>query len=146
MKQILFLMAMLVSSLQFAMAGDVVTRDVNKLPVAAREMISKHFPQTKVSYIKIEKDLFQSTSYDVKLADGIELEFNSKGEWLEIDCKNKAVPSTFIPQAISKYMKANYSGHKTVKIERNRKGYELTLENGLEVDFDQFGGFLKLSD
>lgn len=146
MKKILFLMAMLVSFLQFAMAGDVVTRDVNKLPVAAREMISKHFPQTKVSYIKIEKDLFQSTSYDVKLADGIELEFNSKGEWLEIDCKNKAVPSTFIPQAISKYMKANYSGHKTVKIERNRKGYELTLENGLEVDFDQFGGFLKLSD
>ncbi len=146
MKKILFLMAMLVSSLQFAMAGDVVTRDVNKLPVAAREMISKHFPQTKVSYIKIEKDLFQSTSYDVKLADGIELEFNSKGEWLEIDCKNKAVPSTFIPQAISKYMKANYSGHKTVKIERDRKGYELTLENGLEVDFDQFGGFLKLSD
>lgn len=65
---------------------------------------------------------------------------------LEIDCKNKAVPSTFIPQAISKYMKANYNGHKTVKIERNRKGYELTLENGLEVDFDQFGGFLKLSD
>ena len=146
MRKILFLMAMLVCSLQFAMARDVVTRDVNKLPVAAREMIGKHFSQTKVAYIKIEKDLFQSTSYDVKLADGIELEFNSKGEWLEIDCKNKAVPSTFIPQAISKYMKANYNGHKTVKIERNRKGYELTLENGLEVDFDQFGGFLKLSD
>ena len=146
MRKILFLMAMLVCSLQFAMAGDVVTRDVNKLPVAAREMIGNHFSQTKVAYIKIEKDLFQTTSYDVKLADGIELEFNSKGEWLEIDCKNKSVPSTFIPQAISKYMKANYNGHKTVKIERNRKGYELTLENGLEVDFDQFGGFLKLSD
>ena len=60
-------MAMLVCSLQFAMAGDVVTRDVNKLPVAAREMIGKHFSQTKVAYIKIEKDLFQSTSYDVNL-------------------------------------------------------------------------------
>ena len=145
MRKILFLMAMLVCSLQFAMAGDVVTRDVNKLPVAAREMIGKHFSQTKVAYIKIEKDLFQTTSYDVKLADGIELEFNSKGEWLEI-CLLYTSPSTFIPQAISKYMKANYNGHKTVKIERNRKGYELTLENGLEVDFDQFGGFLKLSD
>ena len=43
MRKILFLMAMLVCSLQFAMAGDVVTRDVNKLPVAAREMIGKHF-------------------------------------------------------------------------------------------------------
>ena len=146
MRKILFLMAMLVCSLQFAMAGDVVTRDVNKLPVAAREMIGKHFSQTKVAFSLLRIDLFQTTSYDVKLADGIELEFNSKGEWLEIDCKNKAVPSTFIPQAISKYMKANYNGHKTVKIERNRKGYELTLENGLEVDFDQFGGFLKLSD
>ena len=30
MRKILFLMAMLVCSLQFAMAGDVVTRDVNK--------------------------------------------------------------------------------------------------------------------
>jgi len=47
---------------------------------------------------------------------------------------------------LPKYMKANYNGHKTVKTERNRKGYDLTLENGLEVDFDQFGGFLKLSD
>ena len=65
MRKILFLMAMLVCSLQFAMAGDVVTRDVNKLPVAAREMIGKHFSQTKVAYIKIEKDLFQSTSYAV---------------------------------------------------------------------------------
>lgn len=146
MKKILLLMALMVGVLQFAMAGDVVTRDVNKLPVAAREMLSKNFPQTKVSYIKIEKDLFLSTSYDVKLADGVELEFNSKGEWLEIDCKDKAVPATFIPQTISKYMKANYNGHKVVKIERNRKGYDLTLENGLEVDFDQFGGFLKLSD
>ena len=44
----------------------------------------------------------------------------------------------------SAYRIASHS--QVVKIERNRKGYELTLENGLEVDFDQFGGFLKLSD
>lgn len=146
MKKILFLIAMVVCSLQFTYAGDVVTRDVNKLPVAAREMISKYFPQSKVSYIKIEKDLLQSTSYEVKLSDGIGLDFNSKGEWLEIDCKDKSVPAAFIPQTVSKYMKANYSEHKVVKIERDRKGYELTLENGLEVDFDQFGAFLKLSN
>lgn len=145
MKRTLFFIAMILCALQFTMAGDV-TRDINKLPVAAREMISKHFPQAKVAYIKIDKDLFLSTSYDVKLSDGIELEFNSKGEWLDINCKNKAVPAAFIPQTISKYMQANYSGHRIVKIERDRKGYELTLENGLEVDFDPFGGFLKLSD
>lgn len=146
MKKIMFLMAMLVCSLQFAMAGDVVTRDINKLPVAAREMIGKHFPQAKVAYIKIEKDFLQPASYDVKLDGGIELEFDSKGAWTEIDCKGKPVPAVLIPQAIADYMKANYREHKTVKVERNRKGYELTLENGLEVDFDRFGSFLKLSD
>lgn len=146
MKKILFLIAMVMCSVQYGLASDVVTRDVNQLPVAAREMIIKQFPQSKVSYIKIEKDLFQSPSYDVKLSDGIELEFNSNGEWVEIDCKNQSVPDTFIPKTISKYMNDNYNGHKLVKIERDRKGYEVTLDNGLEVDFDQFGAFLKLSD
>lgn len=146
MRKVLLLLVMIWGVFQFALAGDIVTRDVNKLPVAAREMIGRQFPKTKVAYIKIDKDLLQSTSYDVKLADGVELEFDSKGEWLEIDCKRNSVPTAFIPRTISKYMEANYGGHKIVKMERGRKGYELTLENGLEVDFDQFGGFLKLSD
>ena len=115
--------------------------------VAARQSVGTAGDgERDVEYIKIEKDLFLSTSYDVKMSDGIELEFNSKGEWIEIDCKNKAVPAIFIPNTIVKYMQKNYGGHKIIKIERDRKGYELTLENGLEVDFDQFGGFLKLSD
>lgn len=104
MKKIFALFALLLCFVQFSQAGDKVTRDVNKLPVAAREMINKHFPQAKVEYIKIEKDLFLSTSYDVKMSDGIELEFNSKGEWIEIDCKNKAVPAIFIPNTIVKYL------------------------------------------
>ena len=59
MRKILFLMAMLVCSLQFAMAGDVVTRDVNKLPVAAREMIGKHFSQTKVRISRLKRTCFR---------------------------------------------------------------------------------------
>ena len=42
-----------------------------------------------MQFFFVQKDLFLSTSYDVKMSDGIELEFNSKGEWVEIDCKNK---------------------------------------------------------
>ena len=56
MKKIFALFALLLCFVQFSQAGDKVTRDVNKLPVAAREMINKHFPQAKVEYIKIEKD------------------------------------------------------------------------------------------
>ena len=50
---------MLVCSLQFAMAGDVVTRDVNKL-LLPREMIANIFSRTpKVAYIKIERTCFR---------------------------------------------------------------------------------------
>ena len=46
MRKILFLMAMLVCSLQFAMAGCVVNRGVNKLSVALPEMVGQPFSQT----------------------------------------------------------------------------------------------------
>ena len=146
MKKIIFLIVLMVGSIRLAMADDVVTRDVNQLPLAARELIDKQFSHRKVDFIKIERDLFEETTYEVKLDDGTELEFNSKGGWVEIDAKKDDVPSEFIPQSIQEYMKDHYKGEKIVKIERDRKGYELTLENGLEVNFDQFGKFLKLSN
>lgn len=45
MKKIFALFALLLCFVQFCQAGDKVTRDVNKLPVAAREMINKHLYQ-----------------------------------------------------------------------------------------------------
>ena len=74
------------------------------------------------------------------------VQFSQAGDKVTRDVNKLPVPAIFIPNTIVKYMQKNYGGHKIIKIERDRKGYELTLENGLEVDFDQFGGFLKLSD
>lgn len=146
MKKFLFLTAMVIGIVQFAMAADVVTTDVNKLPAAAREMLNRHFPDLRVTSIKIDKDLFEAANYEVKLENGTEVEFNADGEWTEIDCKNNPVPPFFVPQAISRYMNDNYNGHKIVKIERDRKGYELTLENGWEVEFDRLEKFVKVSE
>lgn len=146
MKKVLFLVAMVIGVFQFAMAIDVVTTDVNKLPAMAREMISRDFPNSRVASIKIDKDLFEAASYEVKLENGTEVEFNANGEWVEIDCKNNPVPAFFIPQGIARYMNDNYNGHKIVKIERDRKGYELTLHNGWEVEFDRYDKFVKVSE
>ena len=89
MKKIFALFALLLCFVQFSQAGDKVTRDVNKLPVAAREMINKHFPQAKVEYIKIEKDLFLSTvGFEISAvpmlpeSDLLYLYLYSKVEWL----------------------------------------------------------------
>lgn len=60
MKKIFALFALLLCFVQFSQAGDKVTRDVNKLPVAAREMINKHFPQAKVIIRKTTRTNFQN--------------------------------------------------------------------------------------
>lgn len=125
-------------------AQDVVTQNTTELPEAAKEMLSKYFPYAKVSYIKVDKDLFLSTSYDVKLSNGTEIDFNGIGEWLEVDCQKETVPAALIPEPIRKYMEENFKGHRITEIERSRKGYQITLANELEVLFDPFGTFIKL--
>lgn len=146
MKKVIVFFALTVFILQMAVAGDVVTKDISKLPTLARETISKHFPQLNVSYIKIDKDIFQSPTYEATLTDGTEIEFDSRGEWVDVDCKKNEVPDTFIPSTVAKYVRDNFAGQTIVQIERGRKGYQVELSNGLEVKFDTFGGFLKLDD
>ncbi|MEG2514694.1 MAG: PepSY-like domain-containing protein [Bacteroidaceae bacterium] len=143
-KAVMFMLAML--TLQVVMAGDVITKDINQLPVTARTFISKYFPKVTVSYIKVDKDMFKSKTYDATLSNSTEIEFNGKGEWTEVDCKKKAIPQALIPVEIAKYIQTNYADQKVVKIERDRKGCTVGLANGLDVQFDPYGGFLKLED
>lgn len=65
---------------------DVVTRDVAQLPEPARQFVQSNFSQHHISYIKIDRELF-STEYKVVLTNGDELEFDSDGEWKEVECK-----------------------------------------------------------
>lgn len=146
MKKIVAMFILVMATMQVTFATDVVTKDVSKLPTIARETIKKHFPQAKISYIKIDKDIFQSATYEATLTNGVEMDFNSKGEWTEVDCKKAAVPAALIPATVSKYVGENFPGQHIVKFERYRKGYKAELANGLDVEFDRFGGFLKLDD
>ena len=146
MKKLVAMFVLAVLTLQVAIAGDVVTKDETQLPVAAREVIKKNFPQAKISYIKIDKDIFQSKTYEATLTNGTEIEFNSKGEWVEVDCKKAIVPASLIPVNVAKYVKDNFAGQHIVKIERVRKGYETELNNGLDVKFDMNGNFMRLDD
>lgn len=146
MKKIVAMFIMAILTVQVAIAGDVVTKDVNQLPASARETIKKHFPQAKISYIKIDKDLLKSKTYEATLTNGTEIDFNSKGEWTDIDCKKAAVPAAFVPASISQYVKENFAGHSVVKIERERKMYKVELNNGLDLNFDKMGAFLRMDD
>ncbi|MDE5947775.1 MAG: PepSY-like domain-containing protein, partial [Prevotella sp.] len=58
------------------------------------------------------------------------------GNWKEVDCRQTVVPSAVIPIQISDYLKANYPDVSVIKIERDRREYEVKLSNRMELKFD----------
>ena len=117
--------------------NDVITRNLNELPAPARTILKQQFAHTKVSYIKIDKDWFKSTTYDVQLVNGTEVSFDSKGDWTEVDGKRSEVPAFFIPMEIKKQVNEMFPGEKITKIEKDSRKYEVELTNDVELKFDR---------
>lgn len=144
MKKVISIMIMALFAIGVTFAGDVKTTDVNKLPQKAQNYL-KYF-NSKVSVIEIDDNIIEDDSYEVRLQDGTEIEFDGKGEWVDIDCKRNAVPAQFIPERIKDYLRKNYPQAKIYHIERKSKGYEVELSGGMELKFDKKGNFIRIDD
>ena len=141
----LLLSVTLIVSSAWADRKDVVTDDISKLPPAARTFIQKYFPNIPVSYLKIEKEFFSKT-YDVILTNGYDLEFDEDGAWIEIDCNKDSVPADIIPQKIYQYYKNKFAQYKIIKVEKEKKEYQIKLSSGLELIFNLKQEFLRFDD
>ncbi|MGN0036474.1 MAG: PepSY-like domain-containing protein [Bacteroidaceae bacterium] len=145
MKKLTILLIGILASLHMACADDIITRDTNRLPEKARTTLQKHFAGIELSYIKIDNDLTK-TSYEAVLSDETSIEFDKKGNWTEIDCQRSPVPCALVPEAAAKYVREHFPNESIVKIDRDRRGYSVELGNGLDLDFDAKGRFLRADD
>ena len=125
MKKILSLVIMALIAMQLTSANDVVTKDEMQLPLAARNFINQHFTKPQISYIKIESELFKGKKYEAVLTSGVEIEFDGKGHWTDVDCKRGAIPASIVPEYIKEYVKTNFNGQTITQIERDRHGIEV---------------------
>lgn len=147
MKKILSLFVIAIVAVQLAFAADVITKDVNQLPLAARNFINKHFTKPQVTHIKIDSEIMQSKKYEVLLSNGTEIDFDSKGNWTEVDAKKAKVPAALIPSFVNDYLKVNnFKNEFVTKIQRERRGCEVDLNTGLSFKFDKNGKFRKADD
>lgn len=128
-----------------ALAGNDKPITVEQLPQAARTMINTHFKDKEIILTKQETGL-ASKNYDVVFSDGTKIEFNSKGQWTEVECKRSAVPARLVPQAITASIRNNYPSAKIVGIEKNRSDYEVKLNNGLEVKYNKKFQIIDIDD
>lgn len=145
MKRIISILMLAIAALQFAVAGEVVTKDTQKLPLTARNFILKYFAEPQISYIKIESG-FLSKRYEVTLTDRTEIDFDKKGEWTDIDCKKRTLPDVLVPSYIKEYVQANFPTEKITKMERDGSSLEVELTNDLSLKFNKQGKLIRTDD
>ena len=56
----------------------------DRLPLAAKSYVQHNFPDGTIAYAKLKNDLYK-TSYEVKLNNGFELEFDDTGSLTDFD-------------------------------------------------------------
>lgn len=118
---------------------------VSELPQKAQQFIQQHFPNEKVSFAKVERELFDTT-YEVIFTSSSKIEFLKNGDWKEVDCKYSTVPAAIIPQQISQYVSQHYPDAAVVQIDRGKRDYEVKLANGLEQTFDLKFNLIDIDD
>jgi hypothetical protein len=139
MKKVLVLLLSVVAFNVYAFADKPVT--YAQLPQKAQQFITKYFSGVEFLSAKLDDG-----EYEVKLVDGTEIEFTTAGEWKKVDCRTRAVPSALVPEAITKYVKGQFPKNLITKIEKKRNGFEIELDNDLELIFDKNGAFMGADD
>lgn len=138
------------SLLTLGLATSCMERDrlitADKLPAAAQAFLAESFPGVDVSFAKAETEWF-STEYKVVMVDGMVVVFDGKGNWTDIDCKYGAeVPARLIPPQIAAYVAKHFPEARVLKLERDRRDYEVELDNGFEMKFDLDFRLIDLDD
>lgn len=133
MKRLLVVALLLAGGISLACAGGDQPIQVAQMPDNARNFIKKHFGDIQVSFARKET---MPVSYEVVFVNGSKVEFDSHGEWTEVDCEHGVVPDEIVPRQIVRFVDENHPGRKIVGISRERHGYDVTLSNGLDLKFD----------
>lgn len=132
-KIVLSLMGLVVWASSWA-AGDKLIR-FEELPEAARATVNRYFDADQVASVKQEYEWLGSV-YEVKFYDGTEIDFLGNGEWKEIDCTPRALPAGLVPSGIARLIEKRFPERKVVKIERDRRDWEVELDDGTDLKFD----------
>lgn len=146
MKKLIFIAALMSSVLFFSCAKEKKTAVAfNQLPEAAQTFLNTHFSDlTVLSIIKDEDG--REVEYEVKYTDLTEVDFDRNGAWEKVERVNVSVPDAIIPAAILTYVRTNFPANFIVEIDKDRNGYDVKLNSGLDLEFDRNGNFKRIDD
>ena len=139
-------MTLCIVTMTFAATNNDKPVPYERLPQKIKTFLTTHFPDNKMVYAEKDWD-----GYDIRLANGIELEFTSRGQWTEIQMHREAIPESILkllPETLTNYVKQTYPGKNIKEIVNKPYGYEIELSgmHDLELKFNKKGKFLYIDD
>ena len=143
MKKMIVAFAMIFALSFVAFADDYA------IPFAQLPQVSQTFVQTHFKDVNVALSMRDSHSFEVRFEDGTEVEFDHVGKWKEVDCKYKALPASvleLVPAGIPTYVTTNFPQSIITKVNVKAWGYEVELNNGLDLEFNKAGAFLRIDD
>lgn len=144
-KALLILTTFLINA--FALHAEDAHRIITfeELPIKAQEFVTTYFSSQTIRFVRIEIEVTK-TDYTVRFENGMEIEFNSNGDWEEVESHSECLPSGFLNEMILNFLNKNHPNFCLNEIARDRHKIEVELANGLEIVFNKNGEFLRYDD
>lgn len=138
-----FLSMFAIVAAMFAVVGCEKNDEVvlaENLPREVTTFVQTHFPGVEI--LNVIKDYSGRKTYDfeIRLDDATRLEISKGGEWKDVENYKKGVPSSIIPAEILAYVADNHPEAIVISIDCER-GFEVGLNVGVDIYFDQSGNF-----
>ena len=141
----LFFAFSLVALLACEKYGEDKPVDFKKLPDLAQTFVKTNYPDVAVLYVTRDDDIIRP-DYTVGLANGVKVDFDSKGALEKIETLNGEIPVGLIPVQITDYVKANYSDAVILEYDVEKYSYEVKLSNRLELKFNTRFALVEIGD
>lgn len=136
MKKTLITMSVILASVTTVLADNDRPVQISQLPQQAQTFLNSHFKGGKIAMVTAERE-WLGQEYKVVFVNGDKIEFDSKGNWENIECKHSTVPKGAVPTAISKYLDETFPGSQVKEIDLDKRGYDVELTNGMDIKFDK---------
>ena len=123
---------LLIISLILSLSSSMVFADwivpVTALPQKSRAFINSTFPGVQIW--KVERD---GGKFEVKLSNGVDIDFYMNGDWKDIDGGWVTIPFSVLPAAVANTVKQTYPQAAIIEAEKEWGNYKIKLNNFMEL-------------
>lgn len=118
-------------------------QQIQDLPAKTNAFLKEHYANATVVKYEVKTLPGFGKSYEVKLNNGAEIDFDEKGEWHEIS-DAQGVPQVLVPVSVKNYVDSNYKGILIKSIDKEKNKIKVDLVNDIDLEFDSKGNFIRI--